>query len=503
MTGSSIFGVLLACWQIWGVVGKLPSSCDLVVAGAGPGGAFAAWHAAEAGKKVCVLESNTRPGGRIHSIRGMGSRGDLVVEAGAYRFAPKPVCEPADHRTTQVPWCIHTPITAASVLKLGLNAGIYDPDPTKWDHHMRVLRDEHGHNIGYLTLVEKMLERAEALGAEVFYSARVTALEKTGDAGAVAILVESGERVEAKAAIMNMPQGPLLKVLRNSGAPFATSFPGELYATMPFPIMKFYIHYDDAWWINDLNHTAGAFSNAILPDGSSRFSPMHGEAAGIPMQLPVPLEGQYHDGDVRCDLPGGRCRGYIQAFYGAGSDLQWYRPFHGYQYSQESALQISNASQEHRTLLADVHTALVELHREQLDKAGITKKIEAMQPNSGVMSIWSELVSDINTGCHMPKAPRGKGTFKVSDITKAASRPFPEVSVYVANEAWGVMPCFAEGSLNMSAQALHDLGVPTLVLPEEEEPPMHPPPRTDPFLLGAGRVHRGLQKLRESPELVV
>ena len=28
-----------------------------------------------------------------------------------------------------------------------------------------------------------------------------------------------------------------------------------------FSIMKLYIHYDDAWWVNDLNLTAGPFQN--------------------------------------------------------------------------------------------------------------------------------------------------------------------------------------------------------------------------------------------------
>eukprot|EP00971_Amphidinium_carterae_P189009 3752249-Amphidinium_carterae.2 len=60
--------------------------CDIAVVGAGVGGSYAAWRAADAGKSVCVFEMSDRPGGRIHSLRGMGPRKDLVVEAGAYRM---------------------------------------------------------------------------------------------------------------------------------------------------------------------------------------------------------------------------------------------------------------------------------------------------------------------------------------------------------------------------------------------------------------------------------
>mmetsp|Transcript_77904 Transcript_77904/g.140575 ORF Transcript_77904/g.140575 Transcript_77904/m.140575 type:complete len:138 (-) Transcript_77904:1189-1602(-) len=57
-----------------GVDATQDDSCDLAVVGAGIGGAFAAWQAAEAGKKVCVFELSNRPGGRIHSLREQGPK---------------------------------------------------------------------------------------------------------------------------------------------------------------------------------------------------------------------------------------------------------------------------------------------------------------------------------------------------------------------------------------------------------------------------------------------
>ena len=85
---------------------------DLAIVGAGVGGAYAAWQASMAGKKVCVFERSERPGGRIHSLRNRGPKKDLVVEAGAYRYAPHEVCEPLSPTES---WCIYTPITAGAV----------------------------------------------------------------------------------------------------------------------------------------------------------------------------------------------------------------------------------------------------------------------------------------------------------------------------------------------------------------------------------------------------
>ena len=50
-------------------------------------------HALErTNETVCIFEAGQRVGGRIHSMRGQGPAKDLVVEAGAYRFAPNETC---------------------------------------------------------------------------------------------------------------------------------------------------------------------------------------------------------------------------------------------------------------------------------------------------------------------------------------------------------------------------------------------------------------------------
>lgn len=58
--------------------------------GAGTGGLYFAMRLIEAGKvngsDVCIFESTDRVGGRIYSLRGLGPKKDLSVDAGgAYR----------------------------------------------------------------------------------------------------------------------------------------------------------------------------------------------------------------------------------------------------------------------------------------------------------------------------------------------------------------------------------------------------------------------------------
>lgn len=483
------------------LLGFLPAAsaahCDLAIVGTGPGGAFAAWHAAEAGRHVCVFELGDRPGGRIHSLRGMGPRRDLVVEAGAYRFAPKEVCEPMGPNAS---WCIRTPITAASVKELGLSAGVYDPNPWNWDYKMRKLIDKHGHNVGYLTLVESMLERAAARGAELHFSTEVTGLAGKGDSSSVELKLAEGGSVEASAVLLNIPQKPLLKLLRHSGPPFVDMYSAPLYDPVSFPIMKLYVHYEDAWWRNYLNLTSGPFFNENPSGSSSSVIHMH----AVPDQGPAPLMGQYHDGDVRCDGPGGRCRGFLQAFYSGGVALDFYKAYHPL--NGEAAVRLLPSSAEHRQLLASVHKALLELHRKALDAVNATALVAGMAPDSGLLSIWAEGVSGINGGCHVPKSgsnPSPEG------LPAAALRPFGKWPVFVANEAYGPVPCFAEGSLNMSSAALQALGVPRPAWLDAEvgrqvtQRGHIPPPPTDPFLFMDRSRHASQRAARSEEHSVV
>lgn len=468
---------MLVAFLLAPLAAALPDTCGLAIVGAGPGGAYAAWRASQAGRKVCVFEMMQRPGGRVHSLRNQGPRQDLVVETGAYRFAPKEVQVKFGNFT----WHIATPLTAALMKELKIPTAVYDPDPAFWDHGMHKVVDENGHNAGYLTFVERLLALSEESGAEVRYGAQVVALSAEPNMGSpLALRLASGEEVRAEAVVLNMPQNPVLQLLRSSPPPFSTIFPAPLYDPISYPIMKFYVHYEDAWWRNYLNHTAGFFQ-----DDFSHADEEFGTE--VPYQRPAPLKGQYHDGDVRCDLPGGLCRGYLQAFYGGETDgaVKFYAVFSD-RVSQDGVVHLSPSNAHQRQLLSQVHEALVKLHGADLDAAGKRAEVEAMFPTSAVMSIWSEGVGGIHAGCHMPKAGNSPSP---GDLPKKALQPYAPLPVFVANEAFGSVHCFAEGSLQMAEASMQRLNVstPQWLLDAQaaslDIPLGGRPARTDPFLM--------------------
>lgn len=427
--------LVLAVWHSAATPSSsIPAVCDVVVVGAGAGGAYAAWRLADS-HAVCVFERAARPGGRVHSLRQQGPRQDLVVEAGAYRFAPQEVCL----SWLTPPYCIRTPITAAVIQKLNLSSTSYNPDPRSWDHGLRKIVDAKGQDAGYLTFVESMLQSAVARGAHLSFGQTVESL--VADSSGVTVRLVGGRAVRTAAVLLNLPQLPLLDLLRRSGPQFRMPFPMPLYSTVPYPLMKLYIHYDDAWWRNELGHISGYMDN--------KYTAADGRTT-------APINGAYHDGDVRCDGPNGRCRGFLQtAYIGDAARIGYYAPFLSQlSLSGESALQLSLNDPEQRELLVLVHEALVLLHRPALDAINATARVKSMLPTAGVLSIWSQGVAGIGAGCHS-RIPQ----VTAEGLAQAARRPFDGQPVYVANEAWGVEQCFAEASLNMSEAAVQDLGL--------------------------------------------
>lgn len=439
-----------------------------------------------AGKSVCVFERAGRPGGRIHSLRRQGPRGDLVVEAGGYRFAPKPV----RIHTGVFDRTISTPITAAVIRELNLTSVSYNPNASDWDHGMHKLVGADGRDVGYLTFIERMLDLAVAHGAKVFYNTAVVGMGMKEEG---VLLRHSGEvgggEALAKSVVLNLPQRPAVELLRGSDASIASHFPRPLYDPVSYPIMKFYVHYDDAWWRNDLGLVAGPFVNTEPPQTGI------GHTFGVPTVSPVPLQGQYHDGDVRCESPPSRgCRGYLQAFYGGDNAmypggvngaLKFFAPFAD-SIAADSVTHVGRDRPHHAELLEAVHSALVELHRPALDAVNATGRVASLRPTGAVLSMWTEGVAGINAGCHAPKRLPGGGSPPPDQLPKAALEPMPGLPVLVANEAFGAVGCFAEGSLAMAEAAVQKMypGLPAMDwLPEDLHAAGVRAPPTDPSLL--------------------
>ena len=112
-----------------------------------------------------------------------------------------------------------------------------------------------------------------------------------------------------------------------------------------------------------------------------------------------------------------------------------------------------------------VHEALVAYHEPTLAAAGALAAVAAMRPSGGVLSIWDQKAAGLENACHLAKAAGeadGAGVDPAA-IPAAAARPYPATApnVFLANEAYGPVECFAEGSLAMAENVLYThLGVP-------------------------------------------
>lgn len=152
--------------------------------------------------------------------------------------------------------------------------------------------DSNGNKGGFATMPEKLMERVMKHGARWFPNSELISINKTMAGSPSHLTFKSGITSIAKEVILNMPQRPLISVIRKStlppGAVNANLF-SALHAVQTEIVTKLYMHYSDAWW-RKLNLTVGSFDQT-------------GDTQNML------LEGRYHDGHVNCDKTTGACQG--------------------------------------------------------------------------------------------------------------------------------------------------------------------------------------------------
>ncbi|KAG2430846.1 hypothetical protein HXX76_009820 [Chlamydomonas incerta] len=288
---------------------RMPTACDVAIVGGGIGGMYAAYRllsgrvtvaGADGGgpprpPRVCMFEATDRVGGRIFSLRGMGGRGDLCVDVGAYRYV--------DGR--------HTLVQGVVENLLGLGYTQYDPASATF----RKLVDGAGDDVGFVSAVEGLAAKAQELGLQLFLNAAVTRVDRlppypvsgnTSSSGAASgpppkyvltVYTTSGKaaRVAADRVIFNVPQRPLMRILQASN--LATFTPWSRALDMPFPYMaaKMYLYYEDTWWIY-MNLTTGSFASPAFDTPNVNDDPT--------LFTEPPMRARYHDGDWKCDGDG-------------------------------------------------------------------------------------------------------------------------------------------------------------------------------------------------------
>eukprot|EP00928_Gymnodinium_smaydae_P015894 TRINITY_DN15908_c0_g1_i1.p1 TRINITY_DN15908_c0_g1~~TRINITY_DN15908_c0_g1_i1.p1 ORF type:complete len:468 (-),score=45.50 TRINITY_DN15908_c0_g1_i1:57-1460(-) len=408
MFGIRAFEVSLCALALLSVDSKY---CRTTVVGGGPGGVYFAWRLSASNPSkahdTCIFERSERVGGRIYTLRGLGPHSDLTVEMGAYRFNDAPMVEQESDNKSEF---VYTPLTAA-VIKNALGLPVAEYEPGNANSTMLKIVDRQGFNAGYHTFVEQLANVTISRGVQMIYSATLHSIAPLAN-GDFLIFFEDGRRVQTSALLLNLPQLPLLRILQQSGPLLqADGYPDVLQAPLPVDGAKLYVHYRDAWWRNYLNLTHGQFS------ASGALKKMH------------PLQGRYHDGDVRCS--NGWCRGFLEVAYVYSDDARFFLP---QQLSSDPPYSLLHASDAAGAFfLEKMHAALCAYHEAALRRAGVLEKVTALRPDFALLSYWGAQTVGFGAAVHSTKED-GRST----DMLAAESMaPFPSKRFYVANEGFG------------------------------------------------------------------
>lgn len=403
-------------------------TCELAVVGAGPGGLYTALRLVDTGtvaaSDICIFEMSGRVGGRIYSLRGFGPDADLVVDVGAYRSWPE-----------------YTPITHALITEyLGLPVHCYDPGDDPCTKFNIAAEEGSERKAGFATFVEVMMSRLVDAGARWFPHYELLSVAQSSAASAKQLTFSNGAQAVASKVVLNMPQRPLLKVLRASSLPTgaldADSGVFESVHTVATAIVaKVYLYYSDAWWLNDLGLDTGEFE-------------LEGDATEMV------LKGRYHDGDVKCDSDGKNCHGFLQATYAhdyAGFTSMYLRR---YQNDRDSpATIIGNADAEGAAFLQHAHDRVVHYHKYVgggLDDRYTPFQVRNLEkdtspPEFAVVASWNIATPGAGAGWH---------SWTNLDRTEIALDPLGEYGIHVVNEAFSFVQGWAEGSLQQADAVL-------------------------------------------------
>ena len=372
--------------------------CKLSIIGGGPSGVYSAWRLAKANhpqylpQQICCFERSARLGGRTYTLFEQGSRKDLTVEAGAYRFCGETEYTPGQ-RCNNCAMCMPM---MANLIKKGLNqtTAPYEPGGGSESGLVKIVDPHTGFNSGLVTYVDAMYNESLEAGVRFYKNKHLDSLSP--NASGATLDFADGTHVFSEAVILAIPLLPLHRVLRRSVG-LKQYFNNRTYPSflrVPFANrhIKLYVHYEWAWW-RQLGLTSGVFSSygpnaAGAWDGActSGSPPLIGAPCSSDT---LPLEGRYHDGDVRCDdgnQTGAQCRGFLEATYTSdGVHYPNVTFFELFEVDTDPPVQEINpaTSSDAEYLLGLVHERLVAYHAEKLSAAKLTTRVLAEKP-SGV-----------------------------------------------------------------------------------------------------------------------
>ena len=302
------------------------TSCELAIIGGGPGGLYTAWRLAVDTKTVpaasiCIFERAERVGGRTFSLYGQGTRKDLTVDLGAYRFCRSLNATDCDGCEMCMPMMSNLIKT-----RLGFKTEPYQPGDGAHDEACLVkIVDDEGENAGLASYTDAMYNATKAAGVRFFLThegTSVVAPLSPGYRGADGFTVNvrctapswpvheaspcsAAGQVTAKKVMLNTPLLPTLRIVRDSPSLKVHfeggKFPAFLRVPHAWRHVKLYVHYDWAWW-RTLGHTSGYFKlyGPTPGDGDGKWDGIPGcESPQGPLEMcssdTLPLEGRYRE----------------------------------------------------------------------------------------------------------------------------------------------------------------------------------------------------------------
>jgi len=263
-----------------------------------------------------------------------------------------------------------------------------------------------------------MMSRLVDAGACFFPRHELTSLVHNNDGSNTLIFANGVVASDVPQVILNIPQRPLLKIIRKSSIPFGSEIEErELYkaahSVQTEIVTKLYLYYEDVWW-HRLNLYNGDF-----------------EAAGDAQNML--LKGRYHDGHIECDT-NDKCHGFLLAVYAhdlGGNKAQFFRR---YQRDRPNPVTIiSNTDTEGAAFLKHAHDRLKEYHLYDVVNATYTG-FEAQQvfdtadePTFAVLATWNIATFGAGGGWHR--------WTDVEEVEKA-TKPLNNYNIHVINEAY-------------------------------------------------------------------
>lgn len=325
------------------------------------------------------------------------------------------------------------------------------------EYNLSKVVDVHGNNAGMTTFVDAMAASA-GKAVHFFLNAEVVQLKKAGES--FDVVVANGTAVTVRSLILAMAQPPLVKLLHSSPQVVteATRVPSvmnsyrALHRVRASPAVKVYVLYEDAWWVNDLNLTSGSFNNSAAP---------HEQTSGTAVPQFPPLQGRYHDGDVRCDSQG-KCRGFLETMYAFDDvSVAFYRPYRAGGGQPFTVLGADPQDVAGADLLDSIHEELVRFHSEALGDKGALERVRALRPSLAVLSIWDEAAAGFGGAIHdWFRDARNTSTCSSfgdcqQKMPPTLMHPLQPLPLYVVGEAFGARNGWMESALAMAENVLH------------------------------------------------